>query len=837
MLQHSVLMTDAEFLRSLTVLYVEDDDEVREQLAQFLRRRVSQLLIATNGQEGLATYREEKPDLIITDILMPVMDGLSMAEQIRENDKTTPIVVTTAFERQDYLIRSIDVGIDKYVVKPVRTDQLLAALHKCANVLRSEILLRESEERYRMMFQNFRIGVCIIAPDGNGEDLFHSDGRILDCNQAFLSLSGFDSLEELSRQPYAALVPEEQRSLIVAMAREQLLPQGFMHEYERQFVRRDGALVPALVQSILRRDRNQRPYELWELVTDLTEHKRSQQQLTLAAKVFEGAGEAIMITDGQCRIISVNQAFSRITGYDASDVLGQNPRLLSAGMQSPQFYADMWADIRTGGYWQGEVWNRRKNGDVFPEWLSITALTDVCGQATHYIGIFSDISDRKRAEERIRFLAQHDALTGLPNRLLLRDRLEHAFACADRSERQMALFFIDLDRFKNINDTLGHEVGDSLLIQAAQRGLAVLRDTDTLSRLGGDEFVVVLPDIENRQDALFVARKLLAALCQPYLLAGHELTVSGSAGIALYPDDGQTVSELLRKADAAMYRAKEEGRNTFRFFSAEMNTSSLGELLLENDLFGALERGELEMHYQPKVAAQSGELVGAEALMRWRHREHGMIPPGRFIPLAEENGLITAFGEWAIKSVCAQLRAWLDDGLLVVPVAVNISAHQFSQQDLPQLVAHALAEHGIPPQLLEIELTESMLMRDSKRATQVLQTLRDMHVEVSIDDFGTGYSSLSYLKQFPVQTLKIDRSFVSEITEHGEPVKLAAAIIAMAHELDLEVVAEGVETAEQRDYLREHGCDQFQGYLYGRPQPATDFGKLIAGRRLEGLAD
>lgn len=564
--------------------------------------------------------------------------------------------------------------------------------------------------------------------------------------------------------------------------------------------------------------------------------QRAEGQVKLYGTVFTNAAEGMVITDAEARILAVNPAFSTITGYARGDVLGRTPAMLNSGRQGKEFYQKMWKDLTGHGTWQGEIWNRRKDGDFYPEWLSVAAVRDEAGRTTHYIGVFTDISERKRNEARIHHLAHHDALTGLPNRLLLEDRIDQAMLGARRNKRSMALIFVDLDRFKNINDTLGHEIGDVLLIEAAQRGLSVLRDTDTLSRLGGDEFVVVLSDIESRQDAMFVARKLLAALCQPYLLAGHELTVSASAGIALYPEDGQNTSELLRKADAAMYRAKEEGRNTFRFFSSEMNTASLGELLLENDLFGALERDELEMHYQPKIDAATGELAGAEALMRWRHREQGMIPPSRFIPLAEENGLIKSFGEWAIKSVCAQQRAWLEAGLLVVPVAVNISAQQFSQQDLPQLVAHALADHGLPPQLLDLELTESMLMHDSRRATEVLQTLRNMHIHVSIDDFGTGYSSLSYLRQFPAQSVKIDRSFVSEINEAGEAVPLAAAIIAMAHELGLTVIAEGVETEAQQGYLRRHACDQLQGFLFGRPMPVAEFGALLVDRRLDGVA-
>jgi len=563
--------------------------------------------------------------------------------------------------------------------------------------------------------------------------------------------------------------------------------------------------------------------------------RRAEAELRLYGTVFTHAAEGMTITDSEARIIAVNPAFCAITGYSAEEVLGRTPAVLNSGRQNEDFYRDMWRTLKEVGQWQGEIWNRRKDGGIFPELLSIAAVPDESGESGNYIGVFIDISDRKQSEARIHHLAHHDALTGLPNRLLLEDRIEQGLLKSKRTGRHMGIIFIDLDRFKNINDTLGHAVGDSLLVQAAQRGLHVLRDTDTLCRQGGDEFVVVLPELEARQDVAHVCQKLLAALCQPYLLAGHELTVSGSAGIALYPEDGDSASELLRKADAAMYRAKEEGRNTFCFFSTEINTATLGELLLENDLFGALDRGELLLHYQPKVDASSGEIIGAEALMRWQHRQRGMIPPDQFIPIAEENGLINALGEWAIRTVCAQQRAWIDAGLQVMPVAVNISAHQFAQQDLPKILSQILAEYSLPPRLIELELTESLLMRNSSRATAMLQVLRRMQIQVAIDDFGTGYSSLSYLRQFPVQFLKIDRSFVSQIGEQGEQVRLASAIIAMAHELDMVVIAEGVENEIQARYLVEHGCDQLQGYLYGRPQAAEQFVALLGARQIDGI--
>ncbi|MGE5469334.1 MAG: EAL domain-containing protein [Bacteroidota bacterium] len=562
---------------------------------------------------------------------------------------------------------------------------------------------------------------------------------------------------------------------------------------------------------------------------------RAEDQLRLYAQVFTSAAEGMAITDADSRILAVNPAFCAITGYTLEEVVGLTPAILHSGRQNPEFYRQMWKELLRRGQWQGEIWNRRRDGGLYPEWLSVAAVRDSAGLTRNYIGIFTDISERKESEARIQHLAHHDALTGLPNRVLLEDRISQAIAKSRRSEKQAAVLFIDLDRFKNINDTLGHEVGDNLLIQAARRGLGVLRETDTLCRLGGDEFVVVLPEIDQLQYAMHVTRKLLAELGQPYLLAGHALTVTASAGIALWPDDGQTVSELLRKADAAMYRAKDEGRNTARFYSAGINSTSLGELLLENDLRGALERGEIMMYYQPKVDAATGRLIGAEALMRWQSREHGLISPTRFIPLAEESGLIAALGAWALDDVCRQQRAWLDAGLSALPVAVNLSAHQFAQQDVPKLVADLLEHYRLPPELLALELTESLLMRNAGSAAKVLHALRRMRIDVAIDDFGTGYSSLSYLNQFPVQALKIDRAFVCEISEQGAPVKLVPAMIAMAHELDLAVIAEGVETEAQRAYLLKHGCDQFQGFLFGRPEPAATMGALLA--RIEETAE
>ena len=567
---------------------------------------------------------------------------------------------------------------------------------------------------------------------------------------------------------------------------------------------------------------------------DLQEHAaalgRAEAELRLYATVFTNASEGMLITDAHSRIIASNPAFSRITGYSPAEVVGRSPVLLNSGRQDSGFYRRMWSTLASRGKWQGELWNRRRDGSIYPEWLSITAVPGE-GEATcNYIGIFSDITERKEAEARILHLAHHDPLTNLPNRALLNDRLGQTLLQARRDGRGAAVLLLDLDRFKTINDTLGHERGDSLLLEICTRCRRVLRDTDTLARLSGDEFVIVLPDAATADLAADTARRILDAIALPCRLGEHELSITASIGIALFPRDGGDESTLLRNADAAMHRAKEAGRNAFEFYTEDMNTSSLGRLLLEHQLRGAAERGELLLHYQPKVSAADGRLGGFEALLRWQHPELGMVSPGQFIPLAEESGLIVPIGQWVLEEACRQQRAWLDAGFEVPPLAVNRSAHQLAQPDIVATVAAAIGRHHLAPGLIELELTETMLMRDVDRTIRTLVRLREMGVRLSIDDFGTGYSSLNYLRQFPVNALKIDRSFVGDIGSDGAEGKIAAAIVGMAHSLGLEAVAEGVETETQRAFLQMHGCHQLQGYLIARPAPAREIERFLSRR-------
>ncbi|ENO83171.1 PAS domain-containing protein/PAC sensor-containing diguanylate cyclase/phosphodiesterase [Thauera sp. 27] len=567
-----------------------------------------------------------------------------------------------------------------------------------------------------------------------------------------------------------------------------------------------------------------------ELNATVAALRSAEAELTRYATVFTSSSEGMLITDAAGTIIAANPAFSRITGYTLDEVIGHYPGLLNSGRQDAGFYRRMWSAINSRGQWQGEIWNRRRNGSIYPEWLSISAVHGEDGKVLNYIGIFSDITERKEAEARILHLAHHDPLTNLPNRALLQDRLQQVLLQARRHKRGVAVLLLDLDRFKTINDILGHESGDGLLLQITERCRSTIRDTDTLARLSGDEFVIVLQEVDGAHDAALIARKILDEVALPCQLGEHRITVTASIGIALYDQDGGTPSALLRNADAAMHRAKEAGRNGFEFFSAEMNTSSLGQLLLENQLRGAADRGELLLHYQPKECAISGRLLGLEALLRWQHPELGLVAPGRFIPLAEEIGLIGTIGEWVLGEACRQQRAWLDAGLDIVPVAVNLSAQQLAQQNIVSQISNAINDAGLAPEVIELELTETMLMRDIDRNIHTLIRLRDMGVRLSIDDFGTGYSSLNYLRQFPVNALKIDRSFVSDISAEGNEGKIASAIIGMAHSLGLEAIAEGVETEAQRSFLVAQGCHQLQGYLIGRPVPAGELAPRLRPR-------
>lgn len=558
-------------------------------------------------------------------------------------------------------------------------------------------------------------------------------------------------------------------------------------------------------------------------VQDVTAQHEADESLHLAATVFDSSLNGIIITSPQGVILRVNQAFSRITGYSMEEARGKTVRLFKSEQHDAAFYQAMWSDLEHHGSWQGEIWDRHRDGHLIPIWQSITAVRDTRGEVSHYIGIFFDISEQKQAAEHIDRLAHYDSLTNLPNRLLFYERCLHALERARRENSQVAVLFLDLDHFKHVNDSLGHPVGDALLQVVAQRLKQQLREEDTVARLGGDEFIVVLEDVTAPADAEWVARKLLAAFVEPFPVRGHDLSLGISIGISLFPTDGEDVTSLVKNADIALYRAKAQGRGGFQFFESYLTQVAAERLYLEGELRKAARRGELAIHYQPQHRLTDGCMVGAEALLRWHHPKLGQVPPDRFIPIAEDSGLIVPIGAWVLQEACRQAKAWLDEGVPLERIAVNLSGVQIQRGDIVATVCRILTETGLPPERLELEITETYIMRQAERDIRVLEQLRDYGVNLAIDDFGTGQSSLGYLKRLPVDKLKIDRSFVMDIPQDADDAAITRAIVALGHSLRLRVLAEGVETPEQVAFLKELGCDAAQGYYYSKPIDAAAF--------------
>jgi len=555
------------------------------------------------------------------------------------------------------------------------------------------------------------------------------------------------------------------------------------------------------------------------------------EDFRIAATAFESR-EGMLITDANSTIIRVNSAFTDITGYTVEDVIGKSVRMLSSGRQDFAFYAAMWKSISDTGAWEGEIWNRRKNNEVYPAHLIITAVKDTNSVVTNYVASLSDITQRKQADEEIRHLAFYDKLTGLPNRQLLLNRLQHSLASSARSGKEGALMFIDLDNFKTINDTLGHGMGDLMLQQVAQRLTSCMREGDTVSRVGGDEFVVLLEDLSEQahmaaEQTRVVGEKILAAINQPYQLATQKFRITTSIGAALFSNNPQSIDELMKQADIAMYQAKKAGRNTLRFFDPQMQAAVNTRAALESDLRKALEHQQFQLHYQIQVDSMNRPL-GAETLIRWLHPKRGFVSPAQFIPLAEENGLILPMGLWVLETACAQLKVWEQDALTRdLALSVNVSARQFHQADFAAQVQAAVQRHAINPKLLKLELTESMLVEDVEKIIVTMNTLKETGIQFSMDDFGTGYSSLQYLKRLPLAQLKIDRSFIRDMAVDASDNSIVQTIIAMAKSLNLNVIAEGVETEEQRQLLAFHGCQHYQGYLFGKPVPVAQFEALL----------
>ncbi len=657
-------------------------------------------------------------------------------------------------------------------------------------------------------------------------------GVIQSCNAATLAMFGVES-HELVGKPLDQLLPASQRESHARLVGTFMAsPDGTPLVRTVNARRKDGKVFPARVNVI---DVPQaRGRMVAAVVTDLSERQQIESRLLVAEKVLESTVEGVMVTDPRGMIQWVNNAFCTISGFERDEVIGENASLLKSGFQGLDFYKTMWQQIRSDGQWQGEIWNRRKDGEAYLEWLTIKAVSDEAGTIKHFVGVFSDISRHKRAEETIKHLTYYDGVTRLPNRYLFRDRVAQAIERAQRGGRMVALVLVSLDRFKQVNETLGHSTGDALLREVAQRLARSVRGQDTVARLRGDSFCCVLTDLAHGQDATPVVSRVIDAFGTAFNPNGHELFATASIGISAFPVDGADVDELVQKAETAMNRSKDKAENTFQFYTPEMNANNRERLRLETDLRKAVTNGDLVLYYQPKVETVSGRLVGSEALVRWQHAELGMIPPGKFIPIAEETGLILQVGHWVLQAACLQIKAWQRDGLPPQRVAVNLSAHQFRQPELVETVVRVLDQTGVDPNLIELELTESAVMHNADVAVRRMLDLHEAGIRLAIDDFGTGYSSLSHLKRFPLDKLKIDRSFIQDIGSNAAGEEIVSAILAMAHSLNLSVVAEGVETAAQLEVLRRMRCDEIQGFYFSPPVPAPRFAEFVARGVLKG---
>jgi len=685
--------------------------------------------------------------------------------------------------------------------------------------------LRESEGRFRNLYEKAPLGYQSLD----------EEGRVIDVNQAWLTMLGYEKEEVVGRWIGDFLTSQQRELLMERFPR--FKASGDIHGLEFEMLRRDATPITVSVDGRVGHDEQGGFKQIHCILSDVTERKRAEEKLRLAATVFENTTEGVVITNADAHIIAVNKAFTEITGYAENEVVGSRPSILRSERHDESFYRDMWAAINQAGRWRGEVWNRHKGGGLFPEWLTISRVTDEAGMVTHYVGVFSDISIIKESEQKLVHLAHYDALTDLPNRLLIHERVDHAIARAKRERAKVALVVMDVDRFKHINDSLGHSLGDQLLQAVAKRLVQGVREADTVGRLGGDEFIVILDDVSTGRDAAAVAQKLLDMFGTPFEAGTQELYLTLSIGISLFPDDGEDTASVLKNADAAMYRAKEQGRSNYKFYTTEMTEFAAERVKLEGDLRRALERNELLVYYQPQICLQSSELTGAEALLRWTHPELGMVSPATFIPLAEETGLIGEIGEWVLIQACEQLRAWREAGMRVPRVSVNVAGPQIRRGDLVDVVNRALAQSGLEPPDLELEVTESFIMEQAGHAIDVFEGLRALGVHVAIDDFGTGYSSLSYLRLLPIDRLKIDRSFVRDIPDDANASAIARAVVALGKSLQLNVIAEGVETQAQRAFLAEEGCDMAQGFLYSPPVPPDKFALYFAGSQPAPVED
>jgi len=675
--------------------------------------------------------------------------------------------------------------------------------------------LTKSEQHFRAFFEMASVGVATVD--------IHSDTYIR-MNKKFCDIVGFNQ-DELQTLTLDEITHPEDRTILKEHLQQ--LTSGKLTEFtiEKRYTRKDGRVIWTYLTVSPLWPAGGRPDAALMVIRDITARKLAEEKLVFASKVFENSIEGIVVTDADGTILQVNPAFTLITGYSAEEAIGNNPRILRSQKHPPKYYEKMWQQLIDTGRWAGEIWNRKKSGEAYPEWMTISAVKDQRGQTTNYVSIFHDISKLKKQQEALEHQAQHDALTGLPNRVLINDRLEMALARMKRNRTKLALLYLDLDNFKRVNDAFGHTAGDDLLIEVAGRLAGLLRTGDTMARLGGDEFLILLSEVENINDVSVIAVRLIESLKQPFYHGEIEYFISASIGVTVAPEDSSDAKSLVKYADNAMYRAKSLGRNNYQFFTPELDAQAHQRISMEMNLRKALENEEFELYYQPIVHIATEEIVGAEALIRWRHNGE-LVPPGDFIPLAEDSGLILPLGEWVFAAAARQAGIWQAYGY-DIGVSVNISSRQFTGQDLVALLQKCLIAEKLDPGRLCLEITESMIMGDLISAQRIMDALRDVGMKLYLDDFGTGYSSLAYLHRLPIDGLKIDRSFIRTIANDSGTQLIVSAIVSLSRILNLTIVAEGVETKAQKQVLSEMSDMLIQGYMTSPPVSAEQFQGLL----------
>jgi diguanylate cyclase (GGDEF)-like protein/PAS domain S-box-containing protein len=806
--------------KCLRILFIEDSDSEYEFLIRTLRRGGLDVSAERVTSESALEKALEKEhwDLILSNTHLKHITPKEALRLLRHNGHDIPCILVSDHIGEERVVSLLKAGANDFVnfnnlsrlIPAIERELKEAKVRQEAE--KTKQALRHSENRYRQLVDDSPIPILLIQQK-----------QIVFLNESARQTLKLDRQDDLINQPTSRLVFKD--SIKLFNTRLAGLDKQVKQPFEAAFKRADDKLIQVEVLASSVEHEGTPAIQL--VFTDITQRKESEAKLQQAVQIIEHTMEGVVITDGDGLITSVNPAFCEITGYKESEIIHQHLEKLKSKRHNQECFEELWKKVRNTGSWRGEVWNQRKNGEVYPTWMTISCVLDEYDNILHYVAVFSDITSIKQSQSQLEHLAHHDSLTNLPNRLLFEDRLQHAISQSKRHERQLAVLFLDLDRFKNINDTLGHAVGDELLQEVAKRLQHILRDGDTAARLGGDEFTVLVENLEDPSQAAVVASKIQENFKTPYKIAGRELHITTSIGISIYPEDGQTVADLTKNADAAMYQAKEQGRNNYRYYTSELTRTAFERLLLETELRSALQKGQLLLYYQPQISLKDGQMTGAEAVLRWHHPRLGIIPPARFIPLAEESGLIHEIGHWVLREACEQTRYLYRQDLFQGRMALNLSVRQIMQTDLILRFEQIIDESGCPPDMLQLEVTEGIFMGQMQHSVPVLDVFKKLGVSIAIDDFGTGYSSLSYLKQLPIDKLKIDRSFIRDLPHDSDAIAITQAIIALGKNLGLHIIAEGVETLAQQALLQKMGCEEGQGYLYSPPVPANAFEEML----------